>query len=203
MEPLEAALAASFETAAFLDHFNDLQDHRQSGKVTYPLDEIAAFVCCGLGGGGGFHRHRALRREEARVTAPLPPVRRRDAEPRPLGRYFRHAGRPSLPTLLRGLGCGADQDAGGSDRHRRQDVPPFRQEGIEGRHSHWCRLSRRDNVSCWRRPRSATSRARLSPFPPCSTCCRSRARSSPSTRSDASARLRGRSSTRRPTTSWR
>ena len=40
MEQLDAALAASFETAAFLDHFNDLPDHRQSGKVTHPLDEI-------------------------------------------------------------------------------------------------------------------------------------------------------------------
>jgi hypothetical protein len=40
MEALDATVAASCETAAFLGHFTDLPDHRQSGKVTYPLDEI-------------------------------------------------------------------------------------------------------------------------------------------------------------------
>ncbi len=52
MEPLGAALAASFETAAFLDHFKDLQDHRQSGKVSYPLDEIVLLAV--LAGAEGF-----------------------------------------------------------------------------------------------------------------------------------------------------
>lgn len=31
---------AVFETAVFLKHFRELPDHRQAGKVTYPLDEV-------------------------------------------------------------------------------------------------------------------------------------------------------------------
>jgi predicted transposase YbfD/YdcC len=55
MEPLEAAVAASFETAAFLDYFKDLPDHRQSGKVTYPLDEILLLsLLAVLAGAEGF-----------------------------------------------------------------------------------------------------------------------------------------------------
>jgi predicted transposase YbfD/YdcC len=55
MEPLEAAVAASFETAAFLDYFKGLPDHRQSGKVTYPLDEILLLsLLAVLAGAEGF-----------------------------------------------------------------------------------------------------------------------------------------------------
>jgi predicted transposase YbfD/YdcC len=55
MEPLHAAVVASFETAAFLDHFKDLPDHRQSGKVTYPLDEILLLsLLAVLAGAEGF-----------------------------------------------------------------------------------------------------------------------------------------------------
>ena len=31
---------AVFETVVFLKHFRELPDHRQAGKVTYPLDEV-------------------------------------------------------------------------------------------------------------------------------------------------------------------
>ena len=31
---------ALFETVVFLNHFSDLPDPRQRGKVTYPLDEV-------------------------------------------------------------------------------------------------------------------------------------------------------------------
>jgi predicted transposase YbfD/YdcC len=55
MEPLDAALGAGFETAAFLDYFNDLPDHRQAGKVTYPLDEILLLsLLAVLAGAEGF-----------------------------------------------------------------------------------------------------------------------------------------------------
>src|ERR1700684_1412207 len=40
MEALDAAVGAAFETTAFLDYFKDLPDHRQAGKVVYPLDEV-------------------------------------------------------------------------------------------------------------------------------------------------------------------
>src|ERR1700722_18463197 len=52
MEGLDAAVAASFETTAFLDHFKDLPDHRQAGKVTYPLDEVLLLAV--LAGAEGF-----------------------------------------------------------------------------------------------------------------------------------------------------
>jgi predicted transposase YbfD/YdcC len=55
MEQWDGALAARFETAAFLDYFNDLLDHRQSGKVTYPLDEILLLsMLAVLAGAEGF-----------------------------------------------------------------------------------------------------------------------------------------------------
>jgi hypothetical protein len=36
------------EAIVFLDHFNDLPDPRQSGKVTYPLDEILLLCLCAV-----------------------------------------------------------------------------------------------------------------------------------------------------------
>jgi predicted transposase YbfD/YdcC len=36
-------IAALAETTVFLSYFKDLPDHRQAGKVTYPLDEILLF----------------------------------------------------------------------------------------------------------------------------------------------------------------
>lgn len=55
MERLDAVRAACFEAAAFLDHFKDLPDHRQAGKVTYPLDEIMLLsLLAVLAGAEGF-----------------------------------------------------------------------------------------------------------------------------------------------------
>ena len=55
MERLDALQAASFETAAFLDHFKELPDRRQAGKVTYPLDEILLLsLLAVLAGAEGF-----------------------------------------------------------------------------------------------------------------------------------------------------
>jgi predicted transposase YbfD/YdcC len=55
MEALDAVVAASFETTVFLDHFKDLPDHRQAGKVTYPLDEVLLLsLLAVLAGAEGF-----------------------------------------------------------------------------------------------------------------------------------------------------
>jgi predicted transposase YbfD/YdcC len=55
MEILGGAVTASFETTAFLDHFKDLPDHRQAGKVTYPLDEVLLLsLLAVLAGAEGF-----------------------------------------------------------------------------------------------------------------------------------------------------
>ena len=40
MEELRRDCAAFAETVVFLDHFKDLPDPRQRGKVIYPLDEV-------------------------------------------------------------------------------------------------------------------------------------------------------------------
>ena len=40
------------QVVVFLDHFKDLPDHRQRGKVMYRLNEIFACVPCGGFGGG-------------------------------------------------------------------------------------------------------------------------------------------------------
>ena len=40
MDSTHPVQAAFDETVVFLNHFNDLDDPRQQGKVTYPLDEI-------------------------------------------------------------------------------------------------------------------------------------------------------------------
>jgi predicted transposase YbfD/YdcC len=40
MDDAAADCGAIFEATAFLSHFNDLPDHRQPGKVMYPLDEV-------------------------------------------------------------------------------------------------------------------------------------------------------------------
>jgi predicted transposase YbfD/YdcC len=40
MEGIHGGCAALAETTVFLSYFNDMPDHRQAGKVIYPLDEI-------------------------------------------------------------------------------------------------------------------------------------------------------------------
>src|SRR6202789_3169795 len=40
MDDVTTDAGALFEAVVFLNHFNDLPDPRQRGKVTYPLDEV-------------------------------------------------------------------------------------------------------------------------------------------------------------------
>jgi len=55
MRCLDAAAAANFEATFFLQYFDDLRDHRQVGKVTYPLDEILLLsLLAVLAGAEGF-----------------------------------------------------------------------------------------------------------------------------------------------------
>ena len=44
MEGTAADCSAFGEAVGFLSHFSDLPDHRQAGKVIYPLDEVL-LVC--------------------------------------------------------------------------------------------------------------------------------------------------------------
>ena len=55
MDSLTPVAAAVFETTVFLDHFKDMPDHRQPGKVAYRLDEILLLALLSiLGGAEGF-----------------------------------------------------------------------------------------------------------------------------------------------------
>lgn len=55
MRDLAAGCAAAFEATVFLDHFKTLPDHRQAGKVAYPLDEILLLALLAvLAGAEGF-----------------------------------------------------------------------------------------------------------------------------------------------------
>ncbi len=55
MNDLDGTAAAGFEATVFLEHFGDLPDHRQAGKVTYPLDEILLLALLAvLAGAEGF-----------------------------------------------------------------------------------------------------------------------------------------------------
>ena len=55
MERMDTATAAGFEVTSFLGYFKTLPDHRQAGKVTYPLDEILLLALLAvLAGAEGF-----------------------------------------------------------------------------------------------------------------------------------------------------
>ena len=45
MEGVAEEFGAKAEAIVFLDHFRELPDPRQRGKVLYPLDEILLCVC--------------------------------------------------------------------------------------------------------------------------------------------------------------
>ena len=56
MDALEPMAAAGFGTTVFLDHFKDMPDHRQRGKVAYRLDEILLLsLLAVLAGAEGFN----------------------------------------------------------------------------------------------------------------------------------------------------
>src|ERR1700758_680542 len=102
------------ETTVFLSYFKELPDHRQAGKVTYPLDEI--LLLCLLAVLAGAEAFTDIARS---------------------GRYFRHARRGGVPALFRRLGLGADQDTGRGYRDRWQNTAPLLpEEGLEGANPH-------------------------------------------------------------------
>jgi DDE_Tnp_1-associated len=69
MEGDAGTIEALAETTVFLSYFKDMPDHRQAGKVTYPLDEIL-LLCLLAVLAGPFWR------KEARPPAPVPPLPR-------------------------------------------------------------------------------------------------------------------------------
>jgi hypothetical protein len=58
MEQAAVALEAIGESIVFLDHFKELPDPRQRGKITYPLGEVLLLrLLAVLGGAETFVRH--------------------------------------------------------------------------------------------------------------------------------------------------
>ena len=51
MEAVAGAFAALSEALVFLNHFKDLSDPRQPGKVIYPLDEVLLLCLLAVLGG--------------------------------------------------------------------------------------------------------------------------------------------------------
>ena len=51
MEPAVGMFGAIGESVVFLDHFKDLPDPRQRGKITYPLDEVLLLCLLAVVGG--------------------------------------------------------------------------------------------------------------------------------------------------------
>ena len=68
-------LGAQGEAVVFLNHFRDLPDARQAGKVPYPLEEILLLCLLGVGS-RDVRRHCPVRPEETRSSAPVPAISR-------------------------------------------------------------------------------------------------------------------------------
>ena len=73
MERAGSDLAAFGEAVVFLDHFKDLPDPRQAGKVIYPLTEVLLLCLLAVLAGAETIVDIA-RREEDRAVAPVPAV---------------------------------------------------------------------------------------------------------------------------------
>ena len=175
MEALDAVIAASFETTAFLDHFKDLPDRRQAGKVMYPLDGVLLLsLLAVLAGAEGF-TDIARFGEEAWLAAPFPSFADGTPSHDHLGDIFATLDAQGFRRCLRGLGGGVDPDAGRTHRHRRQDVAALRQERDRRKPSTWCRPSPRASAPVLAQTKvGEKSEQGLQPFPLSSTCCRSK-----------------------------
>jgi hypothetical protein len=51
MKPAAGMFGAIGESVVFLDHFKDLPDPRQRGKITYPLEEVLLLCLLAVVGG--------------------------------------------------------------------------------------------------------------------------------------------------------
>jgi hypothetical protein len=75
MEAVAGAFAALSEALVFLNHFKDLSDPRQPGKVIYPLDEVLLLcLACGAGPSRDIRRYSPVRGKEARSSAAVSAV---------------------------------------------------------------------------------------------------------------------------------
>jgi DDE_Tnp_1-associated len=131
------------ETTVFLSYFKDMPDHRQAGKVTYPLDEILLLCLLAvLAGAEAFTDIARFGEKKLDLLRRFRPYR--DARPRMIIWAIFSARSTRKPSsALRRLGRGADQDADRGHRHRRQDIAPLlSEEGLERADPHGVGLRR-------------------------------------------------------------
>ena len=118
---------ALFEATAFLRFFNHLLDSRQPGKVVYPLDEVLLLsLLAVLAGAEAFTDIARFGDKKLALLRRFRPFPRRNAATRYAWRHLRHAGRRSVPALLRCLGGLGNRHPGWGHRHRRQDSASLR-----------------------------------------------------------------------------
>jgi hypothetical protein len=97
------------ETTSFLHYFSGLPDHRQAGKVDYPLPEVLLLILLAvLAGAEAFTDIARFGERKIELLRRFRPYVNGTSSHDHLGDIFRHARRPRFPALLRGLGRGAD-----------------------------------------------------------------------------------------------
>ena len=135
-----ARYAAIAETTSFLHYFSELPDHRQPGKVDYPLPEVLLLVLLAvLAGAEAFTDIARFGERKIELLRRFRPYANGLA--RSSRRYLRNPGCPRLPALLRGLSRGADQHAGRGHRDRWQNVAALvSDQGLERGDPHGLRL---------------------------------------------------------------
>src|ERR1017187_8400185 len=105
MEGVAEEFGAKAETIVFLDHFKELPDPRQRGKVLYPLDEILLLCLLAvLAGAETFVDIALFGQMKLEFLRRFRPFRDRTPLARSSGRYFCLARRRAIPAVLRCLG---------------------------------------------------------------------------------------------------
>src|SRR3954452_12521737 len=204
MDSATTDCAAFDETVVFLRHFKDLQDPRQPGKVSYPLDEILLLCLLAvLAGAECFTEIALFGVKKLAFLRRFRPFKDGTPAHDHLGDILASL---DAEQFQRCFVAWAASLTGVPEGVIAIDGKTVRRSGNKrsGKaRSIWCRPLRPVSVWCLARSRWRKNPTRSSRSPSFSTCWRSRGRLLPSMRWDASATSRKRSSTRRRTTSWR
>src|ERR1700720_4305999 len=106
------------EAVVFLNHFKDMPDPRQRGKIMYPLEEVLLLALLAvLAGAESFVEIARFGEKKLDLLRRFQPFRDGTPSHDHLGDIFAALD----ASLLRFLGGGADRHTGRCDRHRRQD----------------------------------------------------------------------------------
>ena len=129
MEEVAEEIGAKAEAIVFLDHFKDLPDPRQRGKVMYPLDEILLLALLAvLAGADSFVEIARFGQMKLELLRRFRPFRDGTPSHDHLGDIFASLDAGAIPALLRRLGRVADRSAGGRGCDRWQDRAPIRRQ---------------------------------------------------------------------------